>query len=266
MSEVERRFARAGVAPRWDRLYREETELLEDVNYRLRRDDVVARVVAAVRPGGRVLDLGCGAGPVITELRARGIDCVGADYSPDMLQYARERLAGHGLSTTDLIQCDCRSTPFQAEQFDVIACVGVISYLEDYRPVLQEIHRILAPGGTAIITFRNRLNLTLSDPVRLAKELVKIIFRRSRAEPFKIGRFLDFREVHAAALAAGFTYVTMHGIGFGPLRFAGCELLAQKASIRISSWLTRLFAALGLQAPFKWATDISIWVYQKPQG
>ena len=268
MATVRQRFSHANAAGKWNDLYATETERLDEVNYRSRRDITVAQVMSIANPNARILDLGCGTGPVIGELRRCGLDVVGLDYSEDMLEHARARLRVQGLDESDLIQGDCRKTPYASASFDVVVCLGVISYMEDYGPVLDEIHRLLKPGGTALISFRNVFNPILSDPVSLARfgirKLLSPLIGPCAAEKFEIGRFLDHRVVTSRIGALGFTYVEHFGIGFGPFRVAGRALFSERRSILISRWLAKTFAFLALRRPLRWLTDVSLWIYQKP--
>jgi ubiquinone/menaquinone biosynthesis C-methylase UbiE len=263
MREVERRFSVEGSAPAWDTMYAADTDRLEEHNYRQRRDHTVQHVMATIAPGSRVLDLGCGAGPVIAELRSQGVDCTGVDYSHDMLNYARVRLRSRFLDESCLVRSDCRNTPFPDCSFDMVVCLGVISYVEDYGPILEEIHRVLRPGGTAIITFRNKFNLVLSDPVATVKTIAKAILGIRDTEPFKIGRFLDFRAVTSKLDELRFRFVKFKGIGFGPFSINGRPIMSERTSIRVSDWLTRLCERLHFTIAFKWMADVSVWIYQK---
>lgn len=251
-------------------MYATETERLEDDNFRLRRDIAVAHVLSIATPESRVLDLGCGAGPVISELRQHGVNTVGLDYSEDMLENARARLRSLGLDDAGLQQGDCRMTPYPGATFDIVVCLGVISYIEDYDPVLDEIDRLLKPGGTVLISFRSLHNPIFSDPLALGKRwlrnmLTPLLGPRS-PEKFEIGRFLDHREVAAKMEERGFRYVEFFGIGFGPFRLAGRALFSERQSIRLSRWLARMCHALSLRRPQRWLTDVSLWVYWKPGG
>lgn len=267
-ADVRHRFSNADAAGRWNALYAADTESLEDENFRLRRDSALARIVNLARPGSRMLDLGCGSGPVLAELRRRGIDAVGLDASPDMLENARRRLRSLGLDEAGLQLGDCRAAPYPAASFDVVACLGVISYVEDYEPVLDEIVRLLKPGGTALVSFRSCHNPVFSDPLALARRLVRgaltPLLGHRRPPPFEIGRFLDHREVCRKIERRGLRYVEFVGIGVGPFRLAGKKLFSERHSIRISRWLSRKFAVLGLHRPLRWLTDVSLWVYEKP--
>jgi len=244
-------------------MYASETERLEEFNFRRRRDVTVDYVSNILPPDGRVLDLGCGAAPVLAELRQRGISCVGLDYAEDMLKHGRERLQSMGLATDDLYQGDCQHTPFDDEAFEVVVCLGVISYVERYEEVLREINRLLVPGGTALVSFRNKHNPLYSDPVRWAKTFIKKLIGRTRPEKYVIGRFMDFQEFQVKMAEAGFSYKDFFGIGFGPFKLNRHKVFSEKTSISISKALTAFFGKLGWQAPFRWLTDVSLWVYQK---
>jgi ubiquinone/menaquinone biosynthesis C-methylase UbiE len=250
----------------WSELYAREIQTPEAHFFRQRRDAVLALLAQRVPQDRPVLDLGCGAGPVLAALRAAGWSCTGLDGAPDMLGQARERLAAAGLSSEDLHLGDCRATPFEANRFDAVLCLGVISYVEDYRPVLREIHRVLRPGGLAVVSCRNAANPVLSDPWRLATGLVRRLLRRVRPEPFTPGRFLDRSVVREQLERAGLVVEREVGIGFGPPRLAGRPLLGDAAAIRLSDAIGRLASRAGLWPLARRATDISLWVLRKPDG
>ena len=98
--------------------------------------------------GRRILDVGCGAGPLLAALRERGALVTGVDSSTKMLELARQRLGdGADLHLADL----SNPLPFPDGAFDdVIACL-VLHYLEDWTAPLTELRRVLAPGGRLIV-------------------------------------------------------------------------------------------------------------------
>ena len=98
--------------------------------------------------GRRILDVGCGAGPLLAALRERGAVVTGVDSSTKMLELARQRLGdGADLHPADL----SGPLPFSDGAFDdVIACL-VLHYLEDWTAPLSELRRLLAPGGRLIV-------------------------------------------------------------------------------------------------------------------
>lgn len=270
IAAVRRRFSVADAAGRWYRMYEDDTERLEEANFRERQSVAVHYVAGIAEPGARVLDLGCGTGPVLAELRRRGIDVIGVDCSEDMLAYARSRLHAAGLPDEGLSIEDARDLPFADASFDIVICLGVIAYVEDYEPIIDEIARLLKPGGNALISFRSVFNPLASDPVRGLKRLlrpfIKPLLPARPPEPFEIGRPLDFRQVVAMLETRRLQFVEYFGIGFGPFRFAGRRLFSERRSIRISRRLSDLSRRFGIRQPLRWLTDVSLWVYRKPEA
>jgi ubiquinone/menaquinone biosynthesis C-methylase UbiE len=106
---------------------------------------------------GLLLDIGCAAGAEFEPLLARGFPIVGFDYAPEMIRLAQQRFgASHGVH---LCRADAESLPFPDASFDQVVCLGVFEYLSTYDRGLQEIHRVLRPGGMAIISLPTRISL-----------------------------------------------------------------------------------------------------------
>lgn len=107
----------------------------------------------ALQAGGRVLELGCGTGRVSLPLGRAGVRVVGIDRSERMLARARMRTKRARLSgKIALIRSDIRFTPFAVPGFSmVMAPYGILQSLlreRDLAATLQEVHRVLQPGGT----------------------------------------------------------------------------------------------------------------------
>lgn len=105
--------------------------------------------VADVPPGGRVLDLGCGAGaPIGAWLVARGFAVTGVDFSPAMLRLFRARLPG-----AETVEADIEGLSL-ATRFDAIIGWGSFFHLTEaeQRMVLPRIVTHLAPGGRLLLT------------------------------------------------------------------------------------------------------------------
>ncbi|MFF7250199.1 class I SAM-dependent methyltransferase [Embleya sp. NPDC008237] len=97
--------------------------------------------------GRRILDAGCGSGPLFAELRERGAIVSGFDASAGMLELARRRL-GHG---ADLQVADLGGPlPYSDDTFDDVVASLVLHYLKDWGPALAELRRVLKPGGRLI--------------------------------------------------------------------------------------------------------------------
>jgi SAM-dependent methyltransferase len=99
--------------------------------------------------GRRILDAGCGSGPLSAALRDRGAIMSGFDASAGMLELARRRL-GDG---ADLQVADLGSPlPYADDTFDDVVASLVLHYLEDWGPTLTELRRVLKPGGRLIMS------------------------------------------------------------------------------------------------------------------
>ncbi len=99
--------------------------------------------------GRRILDAGCGAGPLFAALRDRGAIVTGFDSSAGMLEQARRRLG----DDADLLVAALGSPlPFPDGTFDDVTASLVLHYLEDWGPALAELRRVLKPGGRLILS------------------------------------------------------------------------------------------------------------------
>jgi len=98
--------------------------------------------------GRRVLDAGCGPGVYAEELLARGADLVAVDVTPEMVEIARTRVGDRAtVRQANLME----RLDFAGDgEFDAIVCALVLDYIEDWRPVFREFHRILRPGGVLV--------------------------------------------------------------------------------------------------------------------
>ncbi|GAA1963220.1 class I SAM-dependent methyltransferase [Kitasatospora viridis] len=97
--------------------------------------------------GRRILDAGCGSGPLSAALRERGAVLSGFDASAGMLELARRRLGeGADLTVAEL----GGPLPYPDGAFDDVVASLVLHYLEDWGPALAELRRVLKPGGRLI--------------------------------------------------------------------------------------------------------------------
>src|SRR5215469_440562 len=99
--------------------------------------------------GRRILDAGCGSGPLFAALRERGATVTGFDKSAGMVELARRRLGdGADLQVADL----GGPLPFPDGEFDDVIASLVLHYLEDWGPALAELRRVLKPGGRLLVS------------------------------------------------------------------------------------------------------------------
>jgi ubiquinone/menaquinone biosynthesis C-methylase UbiE len=103
-----------------------------------------------IEPGAVVLDLGCGAGTdllIAAQMTGPGGRAIGVDMTPAMLKRARESAGAMGLENVELRSALIEALPVEDESVDVVISNGVIDLVPDKEAVLDEIDRVLRPGG-----------------------------------------------------------------------------------------------------------------------
>ena len=112
-----------------------------------------------LRPGSRVLDLGCGGGRHTFELVRRGARVVALDHSASDLHDTAAVLeamdaAGEAPAhaTATVVQGDARRLPFPAGTFDRVVASEVLEHVVEDRAVIAEIARVLRPGGLVAVS------------------------------------------------------------------------------------------------------------------
>ena len=98
--------------------------------------------------GRRVLDAGCGSGPLAEAMRDAGAEVSAFDVSTAMVELARQRLG----DDVDLRVHNLEdSLPYDDGEFDDVIISLVLHYLEDWSEPLAELRRVLKPGGRLLI-------------------------------------------------------------------------------------------------------------------
>ncbi|HYE03728.1 MAG TPA: bifunctional demethylmenaquinone methyltransferase/2-methoxy-6-polyprenyl-1,4-benzoquinol methylase UbiE [Phycisphaerales bacterium] len=210
-----------------------------DLNNRLhslgldRRWRRVAARAAGVGPGDRVLDAACGTGDLTLELaRARPREVVGVDFTPEMLELARRKLAARPAdprTTVSFRAGDALALDFPDASFDAATIgFGLRNVAEPVR-ALAELARVLRPGGRVVV-----LEFT-TPPGRLARWVNAVYCRRVmpvtatliahdrtgayRYLPASVATFMDPPTVCAALRDAGFLEVAFRPLTLG---ICGC--------------------------------------------
>ena len=112
-------------------------------------EEIIAFVKPHLKPGCRVLDLGCGPGHVSLALAsavAHG-EIYGIDIEPTQVELSRQLAASRRVTNAVFEVADAAHLPFDDDFFDVVNCCDILAYIPDTRAVLSEVRRALKPGG-----------------------------------------------------------------------------------------------------------------------
>jgi len=124
-----------------------------DVNLRSgpqrREYEAIADRVARDRPG-RVLDWGCGFGQMTALMRERGLQVDAFNYVPGLDEDGPRRLERFP-DHQAYLSADSVRLPWEDARFDAVLSCGVLEHVGDPERSLDELHRVLAPGGTLYV-------------------------------------------------------------------------------------------------------------------
>lgn len=137
------------VADHYAALYAERSPV--GVGFRLRRQRLLEMFDQG---GGSVLDVGCGPGVLVEDLLARGCKYWGVDHSPKMIEQCQRRFGERGAAQFRFVEG--QKSGFPDSIFDAVICMGVLDRIDDDGGLLEELVRVLRPGGTLLVTASNR--------------------------------------------------------------------------------------------------------------
>ena len=145
-------------------------------------------LAAAVYPGARVLDAGCGNGRLLDAFKNKKIEYLGVDNSAKLIKAARHNYPGHKFLVGDILKLDA----IPDDNFDYIFCLAVLQHIPSEklrRQALEEMRNKLNPNGKIIISAWN-----LWSPVWGKKKYSHLIFKNWF---LKLGRQnrLDFGDI-----------------------------------------------------------------------
>lgn len=114
-----------------------------------------------------IFDIGCGTGLVGQEIKKyikESVNLFGSDLSEGQFSMAKEK------GYNDLKQWDLNKYPYpyKNNQFDVLTCVGTLTYAQDFSKVFDEFCRITKPGSIIIMTHRSDL---MENDLKYFKEM-----------------------------------------------------------------------------------------------
>ena len=111
--------------------------------------EIIDHIEAFIQPNARVVDIGCGIGDLLGEVRKRKplVEVCGLDFSTKAVEGAR-----NAIPDGDFMQFVIeKRLPYESDSFDVVLCTDVLEHLEHPRLVASELVRICRAGGVVTI-------------------------------------------------------------------------------------------------------------------
>lgn len=143
----------------YDLLSRVYDSINSDIDYKAWADFIEKIVKANCKERPElVLDLGCGTGKMTLELSSRGYDMTGIDYSPDMLDVARDAAEEQGADVLWLCQ-DMREFELYGTVDLTVSCLDCINHLttpKDVEKTFKLVHNYLIPDGIFIFDINGK--------------------------------------------------------------------------------------------------------------
>lgn len=170
-------------------------------------ENSAAYLLPHLRPGARLLDIGCGPGTITVDLARRVAPgrVTAVDLSADVLRSARQEAAGAGQENIDFLTADVYALDLPDDSFDVVHAHQVLQHLADPVRALRELRRVCRPGGAVAARDSDYTAFTWFPAVPELDEWLALYRTAARAnggEPDAGRRLLSW------ARAAGFTEIT----------------------------------------------------------
>ena len=125
--------------------------------YELSTPEIHRTVLEAIENSGQLLsgnclDIGSGGGQLLRLIAARySLTPYACDYIDGLMETPDQRV--------ELVDLNRENLPYPNAHFDLVTCIETIEHLENFRAVIREIFRVLKPGGLAVISTPNILNV-----------------------------------------------------------------------------------------------------------
>ena len=120
--------------------------------------------------GKKLLDLGCGAGENSVYFATKGAHCIAADYSPGMVEVALKLAAANGVEIEGCT-VNAMALDFPDSTFDLVYASNLLHHIPEPKIALQEMRRVLKPGGKACFWDPLKHNPVINVYRRIATEV-----------------------------------------------------------------------------------------------
>ena len=221
---------------------REYFDALEDFRYNI-DSPWLKRAVAFDRfRDKRLLEIGFGTGTDLLQFARGGALVTGLDLTPRSIEIARRRFEVYRQQAQFLIG-DGENLSFPDESFDVVYSFGVLHHTPDTERAITEIHRVLRPGGQAIVMLYNRSSLFYWGGLIFKRGILRgNLFRYSVAEI--MSRYVEYSETEGRPLVKAYRRTEARHLFRD---FSDCEISVNQLTRRELRPFGRLLPEPGFQ-------------------
>ena len=200
--------------------------------YRYRTEPFIHSVAQFTRyRGKKILEIGVGAGTDHLQWARAGAQCFGVDLTDAAIEITREHLRLHGLeSRLQRVNAE-QGLPFDEGSFDVVYSWGVIHHAEHPKNIVEEIRRVLKPGGLFIGMMYGR-----RSPVVFKVWLKEALLR---GKPWRSFRDVVWHHVESVGTKA-YTCAELRELFIGFSQFEATPIMTPHDRRRFPDWLSKL--------------------------
>ena len=260
----------------WDDIYANESENTPFFYHEMRRrKEIVFNLLKSrtQQDYKEAVDVGCGAGYYVAGLMDLNMNTIGSDISKSMVEITKSNLVKQNKISKTLLCADCEYLPYPSNHFDVVLCIGVLSYVSNELAILKELKRIVKKNGIIVFNVPNALKLrNVLDPYyylirgwkHTSNLLLIILKRKNLAVKVSDKTLMDapqnrytINQIDNFLSEAALEKIDVQGYCYGPLRIWRKNILSKRFSIRLSRFLEKI----QLQKLFRFLQTFAVgWV------
>ena len=235
-------------ATSWKRRY--SAHQFDDWEYQT-RGRIALEWLAALRPpgGGRLLEIGCGAGVQSVAAARQGWKVVSVDFAERMLREGQRQS-----KQPQWMAAAVEALPFRPHSFDAVLMNGVIGYVVDPQQALRSVREQLRPHGTFIVSWASPHPLLverISHALSVVPDTIYLGFKQlltqhhTGSSPHQAGFYDEYlrrwrpKEFYSLLESAGFTIDQVRSQNFGQFRLMDHSVWSERVDIGVSEWLDR---------------------------
>lgn len=182
---------------------REYFDAIEDYRYNVYAPWMKQLIGFDRYSGKRLLEVGCGTGTDSLQFARGGAIFTGMDLTPRSIEIARKRFEVYQ-QQGEFVLSDAENLDFPDESFDVVYSFGVIHHTPNTERAAAEIHRVLKPGGKAIVMVYHRSSLYYWGALILKRGILRGELLKASPDEL-MSRYVEYSETGGRPLVKAYT-------------------------------------------------------------